>query len=106
MTAARELERHAVVNELFMTVCCLFVLDPRSDEMRMSYRLADYADPGRLGDVTDKYVKRATGYVHIRGNGEARAFDELPEGVSSNDVVVDELDVSSATPLQDRLRAI
>lgn len=89
-----------------MTACCLFVMDARSGEMRMSYRLADTADPGRLGDVTGKYVKRGTGYLHMRENGEARALDELPEGVSSNDVVVDGLDVSSATPLQDRLRAI
>jgi hypothetical protein len=106
MTTGHELERHAVVNEVFMTACCLFVLDSRFGEMQMSYRLADYADPRRLGDLTGKYVKRASGYIQIRENGNARALDELPQGVTSDDVVVDDLDVSSATPLEDRLRAI
>jgi hypothetical protein len=106
MTDARGLQRHTVVNEVFMAACRLFVLDSRLSEMQMNYLLADYADPRRLGDVTGKYVKRATGYAQINENGSAKAFDELPEGVSSNDVVVDDLDVSSATPLQDRLRAI
>ena len=106
MTAARDLQRHEVVNEVFITACRLFVLDSRLGEMQMSYLLADYADPRRLGDATGKYVKRAIGYAQINENGSAKAFSELPEGASPNDVVVDELDVSSATPLQDRLRAI
>lgn len=104
--AAPELERLVVVNEAFLTACCLFVLDSRFGEMQMNYRLADHADPQRLGDLTGKYVKRATGYAQIKKNGDACALGELPEGVSSNDVVVDVLDVSSTTPLQDRLRAI
>jgi hypothetical protein len=104
--AAHELEHLAVANEVFVTAASLFVLDARLGEMQMSYRLADHADPKRLGDVTGKYVKRAIGYIQVHDNGGARALDELPEGVSSDDVVVDELDVSSATPLQDRLRAI
>jgi len=74
--------------------------------MQMNYLLADYADPRRLGDVSGKYVKRGTGYLQILENGAARQLNELPEGVSSSDVVVDELDVSTGTPLQDRLRAI
>jgi hypothetical protein len=105
-TAPRDLERLAVVNEVFLTACRLFVLDSRSGEMQESYRRADYADPRRLGDVTGKYVKRAVGYVRVFENGQGDSFGELPEGVSPDDVVVDELDVSSATPLQDRLRGI
>ncbi|WP_035851016.1 hypothetical protein [Kitasatospora azatica] len=105
MTPARDLQRHIVVNEVFMTACCLFVLDSHRSEMQMNYLLADDAAPHRLGNVSGKYVKRAGGYAHVHENGSAETLDELPEGVSSNDVVVDELDVS-ATPLQDRLRAI
>jgi hypothetical protein len=106
MNAAAELRLHTVANEALMTACCLFVLDSRFGEMQMSYRVADHADPGRLGDVAGKYVKRAPGYVRIGEDGTASALGELPDGVASEDVVVDELDVSSATPLGDRLRAI
>jgi len=106
MTAARDPASHVIVNEVFLTACCLFVLDSRFGELQMSYRLADHADPQRLGDVAGKYVKRATGFVHVRENGTAQALDELPDGVSSDEVVVDDLDVSNATPLQDRLRVI
>ncbi len=106
MNAAERSKLHTVVNEVLMTACCLFVLDSRFGEMQMSYRLADHADPGRLGDVAGKYVKRATGYVQVGENGTAGALEELPDGVALEDVVVDELDVSSATPLADRLRAI
>jgi hypothetical protein len=106
MTADPILDRLTVAHEVFLTACRLFVLDSRFGEMQMTYLLADQADPARLGDVTGKYVKRATGYAHVLDNGNAQWVAELPAGVSSNDVVVDPLDVSRATPLQDRLRAI
>ncbi|MGH3168559.1 MAG: hypothetical protein ACRDN0_22090 [Trebonia sp.] len=103
---AHVLEFLAIANEAFLTACRLFVLDSRSSEMAMSYLLADYADPLRLGEITGKYVKRATGYMKAFENGHAHSLDELPKGVSPDDVVVDPLDVSNATPLQDRLREI
>jgi len=71
--------------------------------------VATEADPEwleRVGDPRGKYLKHGDGYIHILENGDGRALRELPDGVSAGDVVDVTLDVSSATPLQDRLTAI
>lgn len=102
----RVLQRLAVLNEVLITAGCLFVLDSRSGERQMSYRIAHSADPRRLANLTGKYIKQAGGYIYLSANGEAEALDELPPGVSPYDVIADELDDPTAAPLQDRLRAI
>jgi hypothetical protein len=106
MCARSALEPLAIAYEVSLTAHSLFVMDSRYGEMQMAYLLADNANPARLGDLTGKYVQRATGSAHMRENGDARWLDELPADVSPDDVVVDDLDVSNATPLQDRLREI
>ena len=54
-------------------------------EIQMNYRLADHADPQRLGDITGKYVKRATGYLQIRENGKLRLSRTARRGLPERD---------------------
>lgn len=100
---ARALRRFAAVNEVFLVAACLRVFDRSSGELRTAHRIADVEDSGRLEKLIGKYVKRGNGYIRVLENGEGSAFRELPEGVTSDEVVVD-VDLSDATPLQDRLR--
>jgi len=96
-------------NEVYTIARYLFAWDPAHAESTTAYDLAAEADPERLerlGDLRRKYQKHGEWYIHVRENGDARALRELPDDVPASDVVDITLDVGSATPLQDRLRAI
>jgi len=97
--------RLRAIQEVFLTAGCLRVFDRPAGELREAYRVADAEDPHRLSKLIGKYVKRGNGYVRVLGNGEGGAFAELPDGVTPGEVV-DDLDFSEATPLQDRLREL
>jgi hypothetical protein len=102
---ARTLRHLAAINEVFLVAACLRAFDCSSGELRTAHRIADLEDSDRLKKLIGKYVKRGNGYVRVLEHGEGSAFRELPEGVTA-DEVVDDVDLSEATPLQDRLQKI
>lgn len=96
-------------NEVYTIARYLFAWNPLRAEAMTAWDVATEADPEWLERVSDprgKYLKQGDGYIHILENGDGRALSELPDGVSASDVVDVTLDVSSATPLQDRLTVI
>jgi hypothetical protein len=106
MGVASGIDVEAAATEVFAIARYLFALEPAFADAAMAYVVAFEADPGRLGDPRGKYIRNSSGYIYIAENGDGCAIRELPEGVTADQVIEDSLDVSSATPMQDRLKEI
>lgn len=100
------LVRLALAQQACFTVWRMFVMDQRLSEKEAAWIAALEAQPGRLASFWGKYVQYETGFIHFKLNGNGQWFDELPSGVTPDQVVLNDLDVADQAPLADRLAAV
>jgi hypothetical protein len=102
----RPLIRFALFQKVCLIAWVLFAMDQRAVEKRTVLFETLAADPGQLAALTGKYVQYGTSYVHLKLNGNAQWFEELPASIAPDQIVSDYADLSVRTPMEDRLREV